>query len=127
MAATVVSYELDDKTVVRFEIEPTADFRPAGPDEIAGRIRDAVAPAVEGASTVLETVKEAAPDEIVVKCGIKVIDAVESAGGVEQRLQLVDIVAHRRQRRQCWITPLLGPLRCWGPRAKSKRSTRPFG
>ncbi|MGH3550752.1 MAG: CU044_2847 family protein [Pseudonocardiaceae bacterium] len=71
MAATVVSYALDDETVVRFEIEPTADFRPAGPDEIAGRIRDAVAPAVEAASAVLEKVKEA-PDEIVVKFGIKV-------------------------------------------------------
>ncbi|MDQ2880231.1 MAG: hypothetical protein M3Y48_02965 [Actinomycetota bacterium] len=72
MAATVVSYALDDETVVRFEIEQTADFRPAGPDEIAGRIRDAVAPAVEGAWAVLEKVKEAAPDEIVVKFGIKV-------------------------------------------------------
>lgn len=26
MAAAVVSYALDDETVVRFEIEPTADF-----------------------------------------------------------------------------------------------------
>lgn len=72
MAAAVVSYALDDETVVRFEIEPTADFRPAGPDEIAGRIREAVAPAVEGARAVLEKVKEAAPDKIEVRFGIKV-------------------------------------------------------
>jgi hypothetical protein len=72
MAAAVVSYSLDDETVVRFEIEPSVDFRPAGPDEIAGRIREAVAPAVEGARAVLEKVKDAAPDEIEVKFGIKV-------------------------------------------------------
>jgi predicted neutral ceramidase superfamily lipid hydrolase len=72
MAAAVVTYSLDDETVVRFEIEPSADFRPAGPDEIVGRIRDAVAPAVEGARAVLEKVKDAAPNEIEVKFGIKV-------------------------------------------------------
>ncbi|HET9254978.1 MAG TPA: CU044_2847 family protein [Pseudonocardiaceae bacterium] len=70
--AAVVSYALDDGTVVRFEIEPGAGFRPAGPDEIAGRIRDAVAPAVEGARAVLAKVREAAPDKIEVKFGIKV-------------------------------------------------------
>lgn len=68
----VVSYTLDDGTAVRFEIEPSAGFRPAGPDEIAGRIREAVAPAVEGARAVLEQVKEAGPDQIEVKFGIKV-------------------------------------------------------
>jgi hypothetical protein len=72
MATAVVSYALDDETVVRFEIEPTADFRPAGPDEIAGRIREAVAPAVGGARAVLEKAKDAAPREIEVKFGIKV-------------------------------------------------------
>jgi predicted neutral ceramidase superfamily lipid hydrolase len=72
MAATVVSYALDDDVVVRFEIEPSLGFRPAGPDEIAGRIREAVAPAVEGARAVLEKVKETAPREIKVKFGIKV-------------------------------------------------------
>lgn len=72
MAVAVVSYALDNGTVVRFEIEPSAGFRSAGPDEIAGRIREAVAPAVEGARAVLEKVREAAPDEIEVKFGIKV-------------------------------------------------------
>jgi predicted neutral ceramidase superfamily lipid hydrolase len=68
----VVSYTLDDERVVRFEIEPGAGFRPAGPDEIAGRIREAVAPAVQGARAVLEQVKQAAPRQIEVKFGIKV-------------------------------------------------------
>ncbi len=70
--AAVVSYALDDGTVVRFEIAPSADFRPAGPEEIAGRILEAVAPAVEGARAVLAKVKDAAPDTIEVKFGIKV-------------------------------------------------------
>ena len=65
--AAVVSYPLEDGTVVRFEIEPGADFRPAGPDEIAGRIRETVAPAVESARAVLAKVKEPAPDTIEVK------------------------------------------------------------
>ncbi|MGH3568317.1 MAG: CU044_2847 family protein [Pseudonocardia sp.] len=72
MATSVVSYALDEETVVRFEIEPSAGFRPAGPDEITGRIRDAVAPAVEAARAVLERVREAAPDEVKLKFGIKV-------------------------------------------------------
>lgn len=72
MAASVVSYELDDDTVVRFEIEPSAEFRPAGPEEIAGRIREAVTPAVEAARVVLAKAREAAPDEVKLKFGIKV-------------------------------------------------------
>lgn len=47
-------------------------FRPAGPEEIAGRVRDAVGPAVEAAKTVLDKVKEARPDEVELRFGIKV-------------------------------------------------------
>lgn len=72
MPAPVVRYTLDDGTVVRFEVEPGEGFRPAGPDEIAGRLREAVAPAVAGAKAVLEKVKESAPDEVELKFGIKV-------------------------------------------------------
>jgi Trypsin-co-occurring domain 1 len=72
VAASVVSYELDAETVVRFEIEPSADFRPAGPDEIAGRLREAVGPAVAAAGAVLERVKQVAPHEIKLRFGIKV-------------------------------------------------------
>jgi predicted neutral ceramidase superfamily lipid hydrolase len=70
--AAVASYALDDGTVVRFEVEPNTGFRPAGPDEIAGRIREAVAPAVAGARAVLEQVKAAGPRQVEVKFGIKV-------------------------------------------------------
>lgn len=72
MAASVVSYAVDEQTVVRFEIEPSAEFRPAGPDEVVGWIRDAVAPAVDAARVVLEKVRQAAPDEVKLKFGIKV-------------------------------------------------------
>lgn len=75
MATSVVSYALDEGTTVRFEIQPTADFRPAGPDEIAGRIRDAVAPVIAAAQTVLKTAREVAPDEVKLKFGIKVSGA----------------------------------------------------
>jgi hypothetical protein len=70
--AAVVSYEVDDDTVVRFEIEPTDDWHDVGADQVLGQIRDAVGPAVEGARAVLEKAREATPDEIVVKFGIKV-------------------------------------------------------
>jgi hypothetical protein len=72
MPASVVQYELDDGTVVRFEVEPAEGFRPAGPNEIAGKIREAVVPAVEGAGVVLEKVREAKPDGVELKFGIKV-------------------------------------------------------
>lgn len=44
VAATVVSYRLDEDTTMAFEIEPVPGFRPAGANEIAGRIREAVDP-----------------------------------------------------------------------------------
>ena len=70
--AAVVSYSLDDDIVVRFEIDSGTGFRPAGSDEIVCRVRDAVAPAVEGARAVLEKAKETVPRQIEVKFGIKV-------------------------------------------------------
>ena len=71
MSSQVVTYRVDDATTVRFEIEPAAGFQPAGPNEVAGRIREAITPAVEAAKVVLEKVKETRPDEIEVKFGIK--------------------------------------------------------
>jgi hypothetical protein len=53
------------------EIEPTEGFAPAGPGEVLGRVQEAVAPAVEAAKAVLDKVKEASPDEVVVKFGVK--------------------------------------------------------
>lgn len=72
MPATTVQYALDDGTVVSFEVEPGAGFRPAaGPDEVVGAIRNAVAPAVEGAKILLERVKETQPDGVELKFGVK--------------------------------------------------------
>jgi len=68
----VVGYSLDDQTVVRFEVEPGDDFRPAGAGEVVARVREAVEPAVAGARAVLEKVREAGPAEVELKFGIKV-------------------------------------------------------
>ena len=72
MATQVVTYQIDDSTKVRFEVEPVEGFRPAGAGQIAGRVRDAVAPAVDAAKAVLDKVKEVSPDEIEVRFGVKV-------------------------------------------------------
>jgi hypothetical protein len=72
MTSQVVTYWVDDTTTVRFEIEPSEGFRPAGPNEILGRVQEAVGPAVDAAKAVLEKVKQARPDEIELKFGVKV-------------------------------------------------------
>ena len=72
MASPVVRYMLDDGTAVGFEIEPAGDFRQVGPEEIVGRVREAITPAVAAAHAVLEKVREAAPQQVEVKFGIKV-------------------------------------------------------
>jgi hypothetical protein len=72
VSTQVVTYELDESTMVSFEIEPTPGFRPAGANEIAGKVRDAVGPAVEAAKVVLDKVKEASPGQVQVKFGVKV-------------------------------------------------------
>ncbi|NUL02182.1 hypothetical protein HRW07_02760 [Streptomyces lunaelactis] len=66
-----VSYTLDDETVVRFEIEATDTFRPVGADEVVGRVREAVRPAVEAARAVLDQVRGVRPAEVEVKFGVK--------------------------------------------------------
>jgi NTP-dependent ternary system trypsin peptidase co-occuring protein len=72
MSSQVVTYRVDDATTVRFEIEPPEGFRPAGPEEVLGRVGDAVGPAVEAAKAVLEKVKELRPEGVEVKFGVKV-------------------------------------------------------
>jgi hypothetical protein len=74
MSSEVVRYQVDDKTVALFEIEPPAGFRPAGaaPGELAGWVRDAAAPSIEAARALLEQVKDLAPDGVQVKFGVKV-------------------------------------------------------
>jgi NTP-dependent ternary system trypsin peptidase co-occuring protein len=68
----VVRYALDDGTAVLFEVDPTGAFGPAGPEQIVGKVRDAVGPAVDAAKVVLDRAKQARPDEIELKFGIKV-------------------------------------------------------
>jgi Trypsin-co-occurring domain 1 len=72
MASQVVTYRVDEATTVKFEIEPTEGFLPAGPDEVLGRVRDAVDPAIEAAKAVLDKVKEVRPNEVELKFGVKV-------------------------------------------------------
>ena len=72
MASQVVKYRVDDSIDVRFEIEPSADFQPVSSEQIIGRVRDAVEPAVRAAKAVLAKFKETQPDEIAVRFGIKV-------------------------------------------------------
>jgi hypothetical protein len=68
----LVTYQVDDSTVVSFEIEPEPGFHPAGAGQIAGKVREAIGPAIEAAKVVLDKVKESAPDKVEVKFGIKV-------------------------------------------------------
>lgn len=72
MSSEVVRYQVDEKTVAQFEIEPVEGFQPAGAGDIAGRVREAAGPAVEAARELLVQIKELAPDGVQVKFGIKV-------------------------------------------------------
>jgi Trypsin-co-occurring domain 1 len=73
MSAQVVTYSVDDSTSVSFEIEPPPGFRPVGgTKEVVGRVQDAVGPAVEAAKEVLDKVREAGPDHVELKFGVKV-------------------------------------------------------
>ena len=72
VSVEVATYRVDESTTVKFEIEPSEGFRPAGPEEVLGKVQQAVGPAVEAAKAVLEKVKEARPDGVELKFGIKV-------------------------------------------------------
>ena len=72
MSSRIVTYLVDESTAVMFEIEPGAGFQPAGPEQILGKVRDAVSPAVEAARAVLDKVKETGPNQVEVSFGIKV-------------------------------------------------------
>jgi hypothetical protein len=75
VSSQVVTYQVDESTTVEFEIEPTDGFRPAGSDQVLGWVKEAVTPAVEAAKAVLERVKEARPDQVELKFGVKVSGA----------------------------------------------------
>ena len=67
----VVSYTVDGNTQVGFEVDPPSGYRPVGAGQVAGRIEDAVRPAVAAAREVLNQIKALGPDEVEVKFGIK--------------------------------------------------------
>jgi Trypsin-co-occurring domain 1 len=74
MVRPLVSYavDVDEETVVRFEIEPNEEWEDVSADQVHGTIRQAMGPVAEGAKAVLDKVREAAPDEVEVKFAIKV-------------------------------------------------------
>lgn len=75
MPTETVSYQLDDSTEVRFEIDSPHDWSPAtgrGRPNVAGQVREAVTPAVEAAKTVLDQIAALKPDGVEVTFGIKV-------------------------------------------------------
>lgn len=72
MSSEIVTYEVDDKTVARFEIDPEDGFQPAGVGDVAGRVRTAAAPAIEAAREILAEARALAPDGVEVKFGVKV-------------------------------------------------------
>lgn len=72
VASRIVRYEVDESTVVGFEVDPGTGWDQAGAGDLAGRVRDAVEPAVEAAKVVLDKIKEAKPDGVEVKFGVKV-------------------------------------------------------
>jgi hypothetical protein len=72
VASQIVKYRVDESTVVGFEFEPGPEWYQAGAKDVAGWVREAVAPAVDAAKVVLEKVKDARPSEVEVKFGITV-------------------------------------------------------
>jgi Trypsin-co-occurring domain 1 len=72
VSSEIVTYEVDDKTVVQFEIDPVDGFHPAGVGDVAGRVRAAAAPAIEAAREILTQARELAPHGVEVKFGVKV-------------------------------------------------------
>jgi hypothetical protein len=103
MTTQIVTYQVDDSTKVMFEVEPTEGFRPAGAGQVAGRVRDAVGPAVDAARAVLDKVKEIGPDEVEVRFGVKVSGGADwlvarSAGEASFEIKL--LWTPRAERRQ---------------------------
>lgn len=72
MSAQIVKYQVDDSTVVGFEVEPGSGWQQAGTKEFVAQVRAAVDPAVKAAKAVLDQVKEIGPDGVEVKFGVKV-------------------------------------------------------
>src|SRR5262249_32749132 len=73
MSSQIVTYGVDAKTAVSFEIDPVPGFVPAtASGAVFGGIKIVVGPAVEVAREVLEQVHDADPDGVEVKFGVKI-------------------------------------------------------
>jgi hypothetical protein len=80
MGSRIVRYEVGESTWAGFEIDPESEsgsgWGEAGVGDLAKdlavQVRDAVGPAVEAAKAVLGRFKEAGPDTVGVKFGVKV-------------------------------------------------------
>lgn len=72
MSLQIARYQLDDSTLVGFEVEPVDGWQQAGTKEFVAQVRTAVDPAVKAAKAVLDQVKEIKPDKVEVKFSVKV-------------------------------------------------------
>ncbi|QMU73682.1 hypothetical protein GXP74_09015 [Streptacidiphilus sp. P02-A3a] len=68
----MASYELDDGTVVQFEVDPTDEWHQVSSDQIAGQVGAAAEPSIQAAHTVLQRVAQLGPQEVEVTFGLKV-------------------------------------------------------
>ena len=70
-----VSYELDDGSVVRFEVNeddmPSGWANVTGDDGIAGKLRESIQPAMAAASEVLNQVQRTGPHGVKIEFGVK--------------------------------------------------------
>jgi Trypsin-co-occurring domain 1 len=71
VTSRVVRYQVGE-TEVGFEVEPGSEWGDAGVSDLERQVRDAIEPAVEAAKVVLDRIKEARPDGVEVKFGVKV-------------------------------------------------------
>jgi hypothetical protein len=89
--SAVVTYELDDSTLVRFEIDPPAGFQDAGANKVIGKVQEALSPAIDTAKLIMDKLKEAKPGEVTVTFGVKVsgkLDWFIARAGTEGNFQI---------------------------------------
>jgi Trypsin-co-occurring domain 1 len=76
VASQIVRYEVDESTEAAFVIDPDewGGWQDAGArtGDVAGVVKDAVAPAVEAAKVVLDKIREISPGTVELKFGIVV-------------------------------------------------------
>jgi hypothetical protein len=68
----IATYLTESDSSVGIEIDPVDGFALASTDLTPSRVREAIGPAIEAAQTVLERVRDIAPEQVQVKFGVKV-------------------------------------------------------